>query len=504
MEKKLLLWFCIGLLALEVGLGWRYVGGSMLLGDQLDQLLQFAQLLREGKAQALYGPWMSGTNPIAYNFGPIFSMSLGTLSAMGLNPDLCHAFCMIVIAAAVASFTYVLGSGTERERCLAVILAALMVATAAFQESLSFIWVNLWLPSACLLTAASMIACIHRPSVNGVIRTLAVWLLGMHLHSVAVIGLPMVAGAACSVWRARKGAALPKGVKATTWLLLAVACLPYAVAEIWSHLSNAKAMYLHITRHDHPPGHETGLSNALDSLIQTAVVIGLLIKGQTQQLWLWLAGSFATLRIIRGVWKLHHRRETASDYLWLCLPAVLLLQAGYHILVNRQLTSFHYFIYPTLFYWLPWAEIPTTILMALPIKHSPFRFATACLLAAFVALSPLQRLPSVTPEFAFKPMLKAVNSLCSGRGPVRGYNSMGFENGVGLAYHTNVAEFLIKYYSACSFNAHAPTMLVPRLPSQGEFPKTLEADGTIYRFVEALPPRIALYQAIPAAESRGG
>jgi hypothetical protein len=464
-------------------LAQRHVGESFFLADQVDQLQKYEAALRL-EPEGLWGPAMSGTSARA--LGPFGALTFGLPVSLGLGIDAIHALTSLFLAIAAAVALWQL---TRLDPVLGWTWFIVFISMRMVWWDAAMFWVNTLLLPLGLIALALCASTLRHPSATKVAAIAFVLLLALHVHLVALVGLPLLLIAAVQTQQRRTvrdglTRKLPLIVSLT---LIALAFIPYLAAEARTGFQNTRAIFSHVDSAAHATAAD-GQRAARETLVLAADPALVLPDQPREQIAVGITIALAALALM--AW----RRRSAM--LWLAGTSILVVtgQALFFLFMARPLNGLHYAILLS-----PWYAIPPAVLVAALFpspEHRSTRAAAAALGMVAIAVLVI-RAPTLADQFAEKTpwnyagIVKALDSLCAG-GVVQTLEGPGLVDDITPAYDSVLQYLLKRGHANCRYDANAEFLIVAE--RSNAFDDALEVNGRRFVRERVLPPGLARYR----------
>lgn len=468
----------------------RHVGESSFLADQVDQLQKYEAALRL-EPEGLWGPAMSGT--VARAAGPFGALVFGLPVSLGLGIDAIHALTSLLLAIAAGIAFWQLA---RLNQAFAWIWLMVFTAMRMVWWNAAIFWVNTLLLPLGLAVLALFAAHLRRPSTAKVAGIALALLLALHVHLTALVGLPILLVAA---FHARRGGSVrathrQDGRPGTLTVLgvIAVALLPYFLAEARTGLRNTRAIFSHAESTARAEGGE-GARAAVETLVLAADPMVLSPENQTRAL---MTGGFVALAALTVLaWR--RRRPEASTIMWLVVTALagVAVQALFFRLMARPLNGLHYAMLLA-----PWYAIPPAALLAAPFAGatpsaarllSPALGVAAVLLLLFHAPARADRFAEGTTPWNYRTIVAALDMLCAGEA-VQTVEGHSLRNDLTPSYDSVLRYLMKRGLSRCHYDPQAGIVIAAN--REASFEPSIEVDGRRYARERVLPPGLARYR----------
>jgi hypothetical protein len=487
--------------ALFARLSVRYVGESVFLADQVDQLQNFERLL-QFEPDGLWGPIYGQTDPPARTFGPLGGVLAGVPVRLGLGADGSHAVTsLLLVLATMAAFLALLRHDAPLAWCwLMAFLASIVVWWNVGMQ-----WSNTVLPSVGCAALCGMVLALRRPGVARSVALVLVVMFGLHMHLVALpvavavgVVLLVTLRAAWRRWPSR-------GVTVALAALVVLAAGPYLVAELMTGFANSTAVL----------GHSPGSQVADPAIGRASAVQVLQLAADPSGFWASVgieggpAVLLATLIALAAfvAWAMTARSGVRSGQsgpgpanmvAWLILASVLAIaaQAAFFIAVNRELLGRHYTAVLAPFYVLPPAALAAWALRYLPDRLQPALgpvLGAACVVLLLVRGPVWAERYHERTDWTYTRIHDAISLLC-GTGTARTFEGPGFVTHA--PGHDPVLQFLMtRRFVDCRYDSSADRLIAAGVDLDFP-PERVEADGT-FHLERVIPPGIASYRRGP-------
>jgi hypothetical protein len=480
-------------LLLFANLTLRHVGESYFLADQVDQLQKYEAALRL-EPEGLWGPVMSGTSARA--LGPFGALMLGLPLSLGFGIDAIHAFTSVLLALATALAFWQLA---RLHFLLAWSWLLVFTSMRMVWWNAAMFWVNTLLLPLGLVALALFAATVRKPSIPKVAGIAVALLLALHVHLAALVGLPIVLIAAMRLRTARptSSGSLAAGL---TGAAIALAVLPYLVAEVQTGFRNTRAMVNHVeaaTASDGGDGARAAaetLSLAADpmSIFPEQQVVGLtagaVLACVAFGLLLWRRWAFTA-----------STGEAVTAMLWLVAAAVVVVagQAVFFLLMGRSFNGLHYAILLA-----PWYAIPPAALLAAlsPDRRSRRTERASVVFGVVAVLLMLARAPGLADRFAertpwnFSAIVAALDALCAGQ-TVHTVEGPGLANDLTPASDSVLRYLMKRGFTRCRYGADSDIVIAAN--RDGAFDERIDLDGRQFTRERVVQPGLALYREVP-------
>lgn len=466
---------------LQLGLALPRVGGTIFLADQIDQIQQFFNLLK-GDLTALYGPYMSATNPKVFNLGPLGAVLFGLPTALGADPNALHVIFILLLG---VSFIPFILEVARYNGPLAMIWTATIIALPNFWWLHSLIWVNIFLLPMSFFTLASYLAFLRKKDLKSFVILFSLFAFGLHIHSSSFLALPLMVHASIVLFFEIKKKKLAWTLPLSAALLLALACLPYTIAEVASSFQNTRAAFQNLGTHSDP---KAGFDAAVTATSMLFTTFGIAYGSQI----FWIASVALSLALAYFCWASFKRiREDIGsplDYFTLMWPLLLLFQFFFFKKMGRPLQGPHYTVYFLPIITFPWALILSRILARIKME-------SALAFTAAVAIS-LVSFRSIDKEFHaypwnFSSTKTSLEKICEETPVVRTW-----EHGSFVGYIEGIRPVLSyiihNYIPGCEVVNSSDYVLLPRMNS--DFAESIQVEGVEYVRKRVDGPGIAVYE----------
>jgi hypothetical protein len=479
----------------------RHVGDSYFLGDQIDQLQNFEQLLRL-EPHGLWGGWMSGTNPPARALGPLAAIVFGVPVRLGLGPDGAQWVTSVLLAlSALAAF----GALAAVDDVLAWTWFLLFSASGLVWWSAGILWSNaILLPLGCLLLAA-LVAYLRRPSVARMLIVLLVLLFALQAHLVVLAAVPAIAVVLACAWPQARHRPASRRVTVAAGVATLLALGPYILAELLTGFTNTQRMFAHLSEvraQDAAPG-RAAFRQVLRIASDPAGLLEALAVPERRRVT--IAAVLAAAACAACVWLYARQgnedRERPRVMMWLLVASIIgvIGQAAFFVLTNRSLLGFHYVEFLAPLYPIPVALLIAAVIGALPRAAGR---AVAPLIGVACAAVLLVRGPAWADrswertDWTYRHIVAAITALCADAGAVKTAEGPEFASPT-PGYDPVVRYLLTRRFVQCRYDRSSEAMLVAQM-NTAYLPVRTEPDGE-YRLVSVASPGLALYMRTPGS-----
>jgi hypothetical protein len=482
--------------ALFAWLALRHVGESYFLADQVDQLQKFEALLRL-EPEGLLGGQMSGTEARA--LGPFGAIVFGVPLALGFGIDAIHGLTSIflVLAAALAFWEL-----SRLDRSMAWAWLIVFTAMRMVWWNAAMFWVCTLLLPLGVLQLALFTAILRNPTSLKVTSMTLVLALALHVHLVALVGLPLLVLALVVSSRrgVRETESAPRGVAhVVVALLLVAAVVPYAAAEGQTDFRNTRAIGNHVDTTVRSGGQQ-GRSAALETLVLATDPAGVAPAAPATT----VIGAGAIVAFVALLLALVRRTRAASaeehrqngSILWLTIAAAVGVagQAIFFFLMARPLNGLHYAILLA-----PWYAVPPAALIA---GLLPRRGVAGVLAAAIVGIAAIDllvfRAPSLADRYAertawnYRAIVAGLDSLCADQ-QVDTVEGPGLVDEINPSYDPVLRYLMKRGFTRCRYEKGARILVAGT--RDGTLDPSLAVAGHRYTREEVVPPGLARYRA---------
>jgi hypothetical protein len=481
--------------------GWlalRHVGESYFLADQIDQLQKFEALLRL-EPEGLLGGVMSGTEARA--LGPFGAIVFGVPVALGFGINAIHALTSVFLVLAAALVFWEL---SRLDRTMAWAWLIVFTAMRMVWWNAAMFWVCTLLLPLGLVQLALFVAILRNPTSLKLTSMALALVLALHVHLVALVGLPLLVLAVVVSSRrgVRESESTPRGVAhVVVAVLLIAAVVPYAAAEGLTNFRNTRAMVAHVdtsVRSVRSAGSQ-GRSAALETLVLATDPAGIAPGAAARTIigaGAIVAFAALALAFVRGIraTSLDEQRQNGS-MVWLTIAAAIGVagQALFFFLMARPLNGLHYAMLLA-----PWYAVPPAALVAGLV---PRRGVPGVLLTAIIGIAAVDllffRAPALADRYAertpwtYQAIVSGLDSLCAGQ-QVDTVEGPGLVDELNPSYDPVLRYLMKRGFTRCRYEKGARLLIAGE--RGGKFDGSLVVGGRRFTREEVVPPGLARYR----------
>ena len=501
--QKIYLIFLVFTFISHVILSYQYFGKSDFQGDQIDQLVRFTTLIKIPLMKAFYGPYMSETNPVVYNFGPAFSALLGLLTKVGLNPDEIHILCNIFNHALSSVLFFLIFKFFNRKGygLIVFIWSAILFSSDLYLQQVRQLWVNNFITLSSLLTFYFYLRAERRPDLNNVIVLVAFFFLGLHFHSTAIVGFTLVAFVIFRKFTQLKKN--PKKLNPVTWFFLIAAIGPYLVAEWATDFGNSKAILANIFHNQlQIQNHFQGFRSAKKSLYQFVEVVGLFGGENSFKVFRQVTALiFLTMFILLIRKKIRKIALTlAEEFLFLSFTAVFAMTV-FFLCLNHRIGGPHYFYYGLIFLTFPWAFLICFVLENLfnQKDHSARKLITILVCCSLIVLFGQFKTANMRNKmsYSYRDILETLTEIChiEKRFSIAD-QAPEFETFPDPDYKTTSLKYIMEgHKTGCLYDRNSESLLTLAMV-EGNISNTIQNNGKAYVLKSKFEHGLSLYQSV--------